>query len=975
MNDSMNLDFQTTLGPIHYVKKTESWSFPRPSKAPSFWYTGETKTVIPSPPHTSNPEPLNPSDRPQGIKRILKKYPDLRLMRFPWSQHYPWSKRFPGHFREHPESLPASNETYTSRVSSLLDLGYAAISPPRDSSHISIAATVTGEGRNIISLRVIVEDTWELPHDRSAVCVPAISDEETTEWSRPGALIQQICFARPPEGEKQGTLMAARLLDSTMLFRPLYRSAPAAPVKHYHSINSSSLRTSRLDANPLVDIPITWTGGYPHADVAFNPHQNKLAILDVQGNWSIWEIETEQKQGKAIACVVPGPRGSMSALDSIETDDDKHRCRGFIQWIDPSTILVADRRAAMLFHLEEIKSRAIELKMKSQLGMETLFEMGTDSELETDAETDSDAEMENQLELILDVKRSTQRTPLFFILTSTRLLLFDMRNARDEEVRPLPLEASLVWRFNGYVCDRTSRLSDLLIGDYLYLVLYSRRREIVWVFPYTGKKGFVRPDSFLLNFQSPLDLSSIISIDDGHSDRPPRYSTFVFKEVEYSPAGTAPDPQMTLIKLFWVDRSLAVHETLFKGSPQMRRRNEEKVSGNILRASKSPLTRGSSRIHDDFLVDDWNEVVMLPQTRARKARMIKPKTLYEDLRWTLNFTPLYKRALKGIAGCVAQVKLERSRPSFDRLLRNLAKTANAKLQCQSIFQISGRPMSNDIEQSVDDTKRLVSILLPEHPHPTPHQPYLILSLPSSNVISGMPVACRDKQLSLDFLDVYDKLVDQWLTGLPHTIPYRTRRMKERIIRGIALDIFLARIIKTPKEAKTAKSSHDIVQAGPASSQLSSSQNTALEYRSSQPGPEDEKIPEDFRSLSGFIVFKKPRPLRQKVINVLSHWQVGTDPSSYNWRQVTQAQEGGPPQHRVRKKRSRQSQLSQTPVAPPSLRIPSTPQIRTWGSQPDQRFPASSQPSISDKFMTQTERGQFGARKVKSNKKRKRTEGF
>jgi len=283
-------------------------------------------------------------------------------------------------------------------------------------------------------------------------------------------------------------------------------------------------------------------------------------------------------------------------------------------------------------------------------------------------------------------------------------------------------------------------------------------------------------------------------------------------------------------------------------------------------------------------------------------------------------------------------------------------------------------MSNDIEQSVYDTKRLVSTLLPENPDLTPHQ-FMILSLPFSNVISGMPVASRGKQSSLDFLQIYDQLVDQWLTSLPHTIPYRTRRMKERIIRGIALDMFLARMIRTPKEANVDKPSNDTVQAGPASSQLLSSQNTEWEDRSSQPGPEDEKSAADFRSLSEFIIFKKPRPLRQKVVNVLSHWQIGTDPSTYNWRQVTQAQEGGPPQHRVRKKRSRQSQLSQTPVAPPSLRIPSTPQIRTWGSQPDQRFPASSQPSISDKFMTQTERGQFGARKVKSNKKRKRAEGF
>lgn len=224
----------------------------------------------------------------------------------------------------------------------------------------------------------------------------------------------------------------------------------------------------------------------------------------------------------------------------------------------------------------------------------------------------------------------------------------------------------------------------MLTGTDLYLILYSRRREVVRVFPYTETKGCVRPDPFLLKFQPPLDPSSIDSIEEVSSKKTPRYSTFVFKEVDHSLSGTANGSNMTLIKLFWVDTSLAVHETLFKGPPRMRKRNEEKVKGNILRASKSPFARGLSRMHDDFVVDDWNEVVIPPQTRARKARLPKPQTPYEDLRWTLNFTTLYKCALKGIAGCIAHAKLERSRPSFDRILRNLDKTVNAKRQCQSM---------------------------------------------------------------------------------------------------------------------------------------------------------------------------------------------------------------------------------------------------------------------------------------------------
>ncbi|KAJ5667529.1 hypothetical protein N7507_003393 [Penicillium longicatenatum] len=983
---------ERAVGPIRYVRKTKSWSFPSVNPAmPSLLYTGVTKTVIPStskmviasksvissPPYTANPKLFSTHGRPpkKEIKSILKQYPDLYLVRFPWL------------LREPLESSTASN--YNFPPSALLDLGYAAVSP-QDSSHISIAATVAGEDRNVISLRMILEDTLKLPLVESTVLVPAISDEEATEWSIPGARIQQICFSQPPESERQGTWMAARLLYSTVIFRPLYRRAPTAPINLYNgnlTTNPASLRTSRLDANPLVEIPITWTGGHPHADVAFHPsHQNTLAIIDIRGNWSIWEVQTNNKGGKPNA-VIPGPRGSISTLDQIDTDNDKPADWASIQWVlDSSTILVADRRSAMLFHLEGIEPRAIQLK----LGTHPVVMEGP--------------ERKSQPEWVLDVKRSPQNTAQFCILTSARLLLFDITTAPwDQEDRHEPLEASLVRHLHRdtYNFDTTLRLSDLLIGDYLYLVVYSRASEVVEVFPcpYASDRrteGFFG-SGFFLNFQPPLDPSSI---GDVPSNTSLRYSTFVFKEVNHSPAHGSAHSDITLVKLFWMDPSFAVHETLFKGPPHrsLRKRMgiENHVNHYILRASKRPF----ERVGDDFVVDDWHEPVMPPHNKARttrttqtmvrtqartSARSTNHQTTYEGLRWTLNLSLLYKRCLKGVAGCFAQAKLERSRPTIDQIIRDLDSVtvgdAKHRQHCRSLFQISGRPVSNDIEESVHDTKRLVSTILPDNPDLKPQHQFLILSRRFCNVFPAMSVASREKKSGLDFLEIYDQLVHQWLTNLPNDIPHSTRRMKEKIIRGVALDVFLARIIQIPNESKVVNPQKDglsndtPVQAGPASSQLLSSQNTEFESRSSQPEPEDEKAPATaFSSLSEFITFRKPRPLPRNVVNVLSHWQVGTDPSTYNWTQVSQGQEGLP-HRRVRKKRSRQIQLSQTPVATPSVsRIPSTPQIRTWGSQPE-GFPASSQPSISDKFMTQTERGQFGARKVKSNKKRKRAEGF
>ncbi|KAJ5622823.1 hypothetical protein N7490_011428 [Penicillium lividum] len=952
------------MGKPFYFIKTESWSFSKAlNPGPSIYYTGVTKTVIPSLSETPSRKLFGPYGRPPNPNSIQHAYPDLGV-------HWP-------SISDHPSSklLSATNDPYDPydpHVSKLLDLGYASVLGPEVSSHISVAATVTGECRNVISFHAIVEDAVELPLDEYAAIVPTIGDEETTEWSTQGAQVQQICFSRPPkDDEDQSNWMAARLLDSTTVFRPLYQPNPA-PMNIRHDDPATipfSLRNSRLAANPVVEILNAYTGGFPHADVAFNPWlQRQLAIVDTRGNWSIWEIQTPRKQRNGDEIAVPGPKGSLSTSDQIDSDGLEHDGWGSIQWVsDFSTILVANRRSAMLFQMEgdEVRSRSIELRMG------------------------------RRPEWVLEVKRNTQNTSQFFILTSRRLLIYDVRTAaQDEEGPSLPLEASLVRHHFRDSHDTTLRLSNLLIRDSLYLVLYSRVTELIQVFPcpFVGNlqtDAFVSPDPFLLHLRSALKMDS---------DKPLRYSTFVFKEVDHSPVpGTTHSFGMSLIKLFWVDSSLAVHETLFKGprrslQDQVRsHRIEDNEDRNILRASVRPSKTSRDCIDDGFVVNDWDESAMVLQTTSPNTNLISN---YEDLDWTLNLTPIYKLALADIAGCAAQAELERSRPTFDKMIEDLEKETFEGVESwqssQSMLEISrGRPASNDIDQNAYDLQRLLSAALPETPDQQLQHRFMILPLRFSNLFPGMPVASLEKQSSLDFLETYDRLVDEWLANLPHDIPDLTRRMKERIIRGIALDILLARLIRIsnePREAKTPQpdaSTMDMpISAELASSQLSSSQTTLFEDRSSQPLPEDEKAPAAYTSLSAFTIFKKSRPLPRNVVNMLSHWQVGSDPSTYKWRKVSQGQEEEVPKRRVRKKRSRLSQQPQSSqqtstLDTPSLATPSAPQIRTWGSQPDNRFPLlSSQPSISDIPMTQTERGQFGAREVKKSKiKKKRTGGF
>lgn len=275
---------------------------------------------------------------------------------------------------------------------------------------------------------------------------------------------------------------------------------------------------------------------------------------------------------------------------------------------------------------------------------------------------------------------------------------------------------------------------------------------------------------------------------------------------------------------------------------------------------------------------------------------------------------------------------------------------------------------------------------------------------------------------MDYLGTYEQLVTDWVTSLPHGshgIPNQTRVLKEKMIRGIALDLCLARIVRISNTAdhnKASQVSESANQGRAAVKPVTSSRGTAVSLLSSQlqlpssqtVGTEkdssqalsSEKTPDEqakeapmYSNLATFTTFREPRRLPRNVALLLSHWKPATDPSTYEWTKTSQMLENeesqrisgpGTPRHaRRRRSRSRPVAPEATATAtatslPPT---PIAPMIRAWGSQPT-NAPSisltSSQPTVDDVSMTQVERGQFGAREVKKSskaKKKRRAAGF
>ncbi|KAJ5281936.1 hypothetical protein N7478_007308 [Penicillium angulare] len=983
-----------------YLKDTQSWSFLRSfTPAPPITYAGSVKTVIS--PEKNARRPLHgPHGRPLNPKSIPRAYPDLGVQ---------WPS-----IREQKRSrfITAVTDIYDPHVSTLLDLGHALDLGEEDSNPIPVAAVVTGECRNTISLRLLVEDTSEVQFDGLEALLPTIGDTESAEWSTPGVPIRQVCFSQPAKNnEDKATWMAARLPESTTIFRPLYEwDLNPRYLHHYDSaVLPSTPPAPRLDANPVVEISSAHTGGFLHASVAFNPwHQRQVAILDMRGNWSLWKVQTRHNRREGNGIATPEQRSSLPSMDLESSSCIRHDGWGSILWIgDSFSILVADRRCVMVFHIQgdEIRSRSVELIL------------GKSSEW------------------VIDIQRSKRDMSQFFVLTTARVLWFDLTTASmDEEGLRLPLQHSLAWNHFRNHEDISMRLSELLIGQNSYIVLYSRTSELIQVYPcsFIGDARTVTaigPDPFLLRMP-PAEMMP------APNKRAP-YSTFLFREAGHSPTVEKGNDalDMTLIKLYWIDSSYAVHETLFKGPSQSllervgmkigTSTGNSRVPANNRPRIPKPHLDNPDDSHDDddstddgsdlddFIVEDWDKSEVLPRAKSQNDL---PTSFPEDLDYTLSWARVYKRAVANIAN--RGTDLEGSRLTLERLITELKDEtlggADRWRNSKTMLEISGgRPACGDMDQTMDDLAHLSSIMSFGNPDTTHGPQFITLHLPSSSTFPQIPVTYQPKEISQEFWDTYGRLMKEWLSRLPHGIPNHTRLFKERIVRGVALDLVFSRLIQiknNPKVIKPPQTTGTMIpvegtpgivsqDAGQelASSQLPSSQVTVTDNQDDHNSQDTagDAISSKYPSLSAFTTFKPPfrgtRARSQNVANLLAHWEQGADPSTYDWEMISQAQsdmgkgELNKPRRKSRKKRPQPSQLSQRPQVTPRFdgtSLPPTPVApipRVWGSQPVQPFlMASSQPTVDGAPMTQTERGQFGTREaIKSNKtkKKRRAGGF
>ncbi|KAF7595738.1 hypothetical protein BBP40_004869 [Aspergillus hancockii] len=992
------------LGKAIYHREIKIWGFSRTlAPSPRISYAGVTKTTIRSP--LTAPQ----SSQIENKSLLPKAYPELAAC-LPLVHNETLS-----------HVVTTTTEICEPLLSTLFDLGHAVDHGNGDSGSrtIPIAVVASGECGNTISFYKLEEDFVDLRLEATTrIRVPSIKESENAKWSARGAPVRQVCFARTVEAK--ATWMAARFPHSTMVFRPRYHRKPVS-AHIYHDddwVLPSRPRNSRLDANPLVEISNSQTGGAAHAAVTFNPwYQKQIGIVDERGNWSIWEISGRHKQSKSNWTTVCVKSGTLPWLDPDEghniDDHPRHDGWAAIEWAgDVNSFIVSDRRCPMLYRMEgsQVYPYFIELGLKKKS------------------------------EWILDVKRSTCNVSHVFILTTSRVFWLNISPDRvlnaEEGTRP-SLFPGLAWRHFRDPEDLTLQLTPLSIYEDCYLVLYSRLSHVALAFYCPtisdGHEDIHVPDPFL------LDIPLMPERNGESQSSLTQFSSLIFREIMHPPSTAGKrdyDLSLKLIKLFVLDSRLSVRESIYVGPWHNGSLDEQVPGNNVIRMKRRyPVMLGehshSLWSHDNFVVDDWDESAVGPGTLTIPDTGISSITPLAIPQWIVDYSQVYEVATGRVKiTSKGNNNIQAHEKSFHESLKELEyrvlAASGSRSASQTLLETLGRStLLNDIDQDARDVESLLSKLLRSNSSTQEHCQFVV-QLPSHMSLSSRkPVQCLGPS-EFDLIDLYDQLVNDWLAALPHNIPGRTRIMKEKSIRSITADLSLARVVAMRRTvyglegaAGSDKQSSSQVEdplllsaindsrfsserrpslpsATPGDNGwgLPGSSATAQNGRTSKnDGASDMNTGSLYSNLAAFTTFtdERERSMSRNVENVLHHWVPGLGPVAYNWQRTVQAlgmeesqRESKLPIPRPRLGKKIAKKFSPTSSAPPPV-TSVVPPVRQWGSQPEINEPPIVQLQgsqfVVDGFpMTQVERGAFGGREagrksiVKARKK-KRAAGF
>ncbi|KAF2102850.1 hypothetical protein NA57DRAFT_71835 [Rhizodiscina lignyota] len=867
------------FGRAEYDRNTNSWRFQRQyDTQESLISVAELEDALPSTSTTQGDATPNLSVG-GTINRNPELQPALRVLK-----EYATDSR---------SSLPD-----TASPGSLISFGQLAYAnePQRARLGATIVAFAAPGGENGDALRItrVQNSQRRLDEEGSHVEVPVFSDE-VGWWVGLGEPIRQIRFAQVLKS--QGSLLAVRLSTQIIIFRPLWHSTKVPPSGTFHGC---PYPPSRIDANPILTIPIRDTGGCSHVDICFNPgDQRQLAVVDEKGNWAVLNISGRHSQSRLSYAAKTIKKGTVLGAVPVEDVDEEFD----ESLIDDAPIGSIWHRVLWVQSLLIIASRYKLEAVHHQRGsvLDRLLPLGSNTRQTP----------------LLDIQMNPLKPDEVFILDTKQLLLLRVGSATA------PVKATLIFSWTHFRDseDYSLRLSVSALGQDAIITLYSRSFETLTAIRYSQANDtsgtFVQDPVILRNVHTDVSVKDccglvLLALQVGRAgdNAHPEYLQDSYRAI-YLQLQLLPDCKISakLIGSFNSDDTL------------------REARGFLALRAKRPRRLYQSDafvLRDDFVVRAGLEGADAIRTARVFDRALIKATRYETKRtsrrsgeqldmWTIDNTPVYV----GVTGAPSEILVP-----FEEIIEGLRDLSLHSDQEQehptgSLFELDRRPtVITDIEQSAQDLQDLVMTW----------DPALLTSLPAQLLSIELSPNIPEVESSGPIWKAYDDIITSWVSQLPHETPTQTRKHLSDLASSIAAECCLASVvIRRPKalhrpqgvedeegiptslKGKERQRDRSYSASAPASPgyELSQSQDSSivpfdsqLEPRSLPPTPSatpsivsgssfSSTAPNEgdlaFERLSRLTSFGfQPTPLPQRWNGVPAHWTPGSDPNEYSW---------------------------------------------------------------------------------------------
>ncbi|PVH96918.1 hypothetical protein DM02DRAFT_730873 [Periconia macrospinosa] len=971
------------LGFATYDLENSDWTFSRDPHQKWFSELGTWRVGVAPARHFPTPYLVKPAEKlHQATKSLIRDYASIA----PAAEHLADLELVSA-------AATSATETYDAVVGHLFSSGTIVCPGYRHHPPKDVVATATGEAGNILRLQVTSKQRygWGNEGKGTHLLAPSLNGTESGYWNEDATPIQQVCFAQT---EQRSSFLAVRLLSKTVIFQPTYIHQPQAIPSPYFE-----LPPSRINLNPILDVTNKETGDMPHAHVAFNPdYQRQFGLVDQGGNWSVWYIDDGFHGSKySHSC---SARGTIASVEedyaSLKENVDVNNEDGWgrILWVgDANTIAVANRRHFGLFNF---KKGTIPLHCPDLIPTKSA-------------------------DWILDIQKHPGNGNYCFVLTSTRLVLLAVTCPSDDfEGDDVNSGAIIVASWLHYrsseditlqICVQMSPDGDCLV------IIYSCLNHLTTLYRFRGTSLEEAPQS---NTSDPVKINTD-SLKQAQNTLRPHHMRLECLDL----AGGQPSSDRSLgdlykeagiqfYRLSVMLSDLSVHESLFYSFSDSKHRHLRVEPTSWIKTQRVQKCSGKivldfAETEDDFIVPNGLEKTEAPRLKSpqQPPRTIPRRT--QPNPWYISDQRVLYHALDNVhfAGAedslLTTTELAHVIEEITQLLANQESVDQLPLNTLMEY-INSEIFVSDV---VDASTGLVR-LFPEEEHGD----RLRLRRIASDYVLGLTET--DDQETSTVLSLYDTLLKGWIAPLPAEIPVSVRQRLERLARRIAAEVVLSttRLRHDPVDTldisqPSANQHEDEVvpnvltppsSSDPFSSQLQSSLPTISETASKSPA-ESKPAPDPLSRLSKHLRIEKRSTgdVPPGIAQVLTHWQTGTDPKTYDWTAVEEAiqeeveaedQETRAKREKARRRKERQEKRQRREDDLFKHRTSSQPQVLRSSPGPtfviphSMQMPSSQSQSQSQSqpfpgliVQSQAEPGKHGSRPQKKKKGKTRMSGF